>query len=99
MFKVQYEGRISELEDQLAMYRGAAEHAHPHTHALALERELQATRERHRQQVRDLQTQIDTLNAAVASKESNTQGMPGVMDTGLIFCDACCFYSVFANII
>jgi len=92
MFQVQYEGRISELEDQLAMYRGAAEHAHPHTHALALERELQATRERHRQQVRDLQTQIDMLTAAAASKESNTQGMPGVVNAKFIYFDACSFY-------
>ncbi|WAR06759.1 CE162-like protein [Mya arenaria] len=74
--KVQYEERIKELEIQLSIYQGQADHVHPHTHSVALERELESVRERYKQQIRDLQTEVDRL-IAEASKAKKSDGKRG----------------------
>ncbi|XP_052811094.1 centrosomal protein of 162 kDa-like isoform X2 [Mya arenaria] len=80
--KVQYEERIKELEIQLSIYQGQADHVHPHTHSVALERELESVRERYKQQIRDLQTEVDRLIAeASKAKKSDAKAESQTKET------------------
>lgn len=72
--QLQFEERIKELEFQLSIYQGQADHVHPHTHSVALERELESVRERYKQQVKDLQTERDKLTAEQAKTKKTAEG-------------------------
>lgn len=71
---MQYEDRIKELEFQLSIYQGQADHQHPHTHSVALERELESVRERYKQQVKELQAENDRLNIEMAKTKKTAEG-------------------------
>ncbi|XP_069138215.1 centrosomal protein of 162 kDa-like isoform X2 [Argopecten irradians] len=69
--KVQYEGRIRDLEAQLAIYvrpedNNLKEYEHPHTHAVALQKELDSVRDRYKAKVAELTEEVSRLNAEIA---------------------------------
>lgn len=74
LFQLQYEERIKDLELQLAIYQGQTDHVHPHTHAVALERELESVRERYKQQVKDLQAEVDRLISELSKSKKAHEG-------------------------
>ena len=74
LFQLQYEERIKDLELQLAIYQGQTDHVHPHTHAVALERELESVRERYKQQIKDLQAEVDRLTSELSKSKKAHEG-------------------------
>lgn len=66
--KLKFEERIHDLETQLAAYQrpddqNLKSYEHPHTHTVALQQELDATRDRYKKQVADLEEQVSQLNS------------------------------------
>ena len=76
LLQLQYEERIKDLELQLSIYQGQMDHVHPHTHAVALERELESVRERYKQQIKDLQAEVDRLTAEASKSKKVHEGKP-----------------------
>ena len=76
LLQLQYEERIKDLELQLSIYQGQMDHVHPHTHAVALERELESVRERYKQQIKDLQAEVDRLTNEANKSKKVHEGKP-----------------------
>nr|XP_022288721.1 centrosomal protein of 162 kDa-like isoform X3 [Crassostrea virginica] len=77
--KIKYEERIRDLETQLAAYhrpddQNLQSYEHPHTHAVALQQELDATRDRFKRQVADLEERVSQLNAQLQQAQRSQDG-------------------------
>lgn len=75
--KLQFEERISDLEQQLSLYQchsGVKGHR-PHSHAVALERELDQVKDRARKQVAEAQAQVDILTAELNKLKKNQDNL------------------------
>ncbi|RUS78282.1 hypothetical protein EGW08_013946 [Elysia chlorotica] len=76
--KLQFEERISDLEQQLSVYQGHPAEVRgqrPHSHAVALERELEQVKGRARKQVAEAQAQVDTLTAELDKLKKNQDNL------------------------
>ncbi|XP_078339007.1 centrosomal protein of 162 kDa-like isoform X2 [Crassostrea virginica] len=77
--KIKYEERIRDLETQLAAHhrpddQNLQSYEHPHTHAVALQQELDATRDRFKRQVADLEERVSQLNAQLLQAQKSQDG-------------------------
>lgn len=77
--KLKFEERIHDLETQLAAYQrpddqNLKSYEHPHTHTVALQQELDATRDRYKKQVADLEEQVSQLNSQLQQAHRNQEG-------------------------
>ncbi|GFR62042.1 centrosomal protein of 162 kDa-like [Elysia marginata] len=75
--KLQFEERISDLEQQLSLYQGhvGVKGQRPHSHAVALERELDQVKDRARKQVAEAQARVDTLTAELNKLKKNQDNL------------------------
>lgn len=67
------------METQLAAYQrpddqNLKSYEHPHTHTVALQQELDATRDRYKKQVADLEEQVSQLNSQLQQAHRIQEG-------------------------